>query len=113
MNTNEFLKKTEGIAYVTCGGMESPKPRPHVVCKDGYKISIQANEHAYCTPRENHADPYLKVELGYPNREDNLINDYAEDPENPTDTVYGYVPVEIVDKLLEKHGGIDHYMFYR
>lgn len=35
----------------------------------------------------------------------NLITDYAED-NTYTDTVYGYVPVEIVDKLIEKHGGI-------
>lgn len=89
--------------------MESERPRPWVVCKDRYKISVQANIYAYCSPRKNHADFYSKVELGYPNREDDLINDYAEDPNEPTETVYGYVPVEIVDQLLEKHGGIDHW----
>lgn len=109
MNTNEFFKATEDVAYITCGGMECAKPRPWVVCKDGYKISIQANTYAYCNPRENHADFYSEVELGYPNREDDLINDYAENPNEPTSTVYGYVPVEIVDQLLEKHGGIDHW----
>ena len=31
---------------------------------------------------------------------------YAEDRERPTDTVYGYVPVEIVERVIEKHGGI-------
>lgn len=31
---------------------------------------------------------------------------YAENPDEPCDTVYGYVPVEIVCQLVEKHGGI-------
>ena len=33
--------------------------------------------------------------------------DYCEDDENPCGTVYGYVPVELVDRVIEKHGGID------
>lgn len=109
MNTNEFLKATENIAYVTYGEIVCPRPRPHVVCKDGYRVSIQANSYTYCRPRIDHADSYSKVELGYPNQEDDLISDYAENPVNQTGTVYGYVPVEIVDQLLEKHGGIDHW----
>ena len=46
------------------------------------------------------------MELGYPSEPDELIEEYAEDWDDLTDTVYGYVPIEIVDKLLEKHGGI-------
>lgn len=37
--------------------------------------------------------------------EDELINEYAEGLDY-TDTAYGYVPIEIVEKLIEKHGGI-------
>ena len=29
--------------------------------------------------------------------------EYAEDPENPTETVYGYVPSEVVQAVLDKH----------
>jgi hypothetical protein len=32
--------------------------------------------------------------------------EYAESAEYPTETVYGYVPVELVEKLIEFHGGI-------
>ena len=46
------------------------------------------------------------MELGYPSEPDELIKEYAEDWDDLTDTVYGYVPIEVVDKLLEKHGGI-------
>ena len=56
-------------------------------------------------PRIDNAEKYEEVELGYPSAADDLITDYAEG-DTYTDTVYGYVPVEIVDKLIEKHGGI-------
>lgn len=36
--------------------------------------------------------------------------EYCENPENPTDTVYGYVPIEVIEEIITKHGGIknDH-----
>lgn len=30
---------------------------------------------------------------------------YAEDPETPTESVYAYVPVEVIEQIIEKHGG--------
>jgi hypothetical protein len=86
--------------------MTIEQPRVHAICKDGFHISIQASEYHYCLPRVNGADIYETVELGYPNCEDILIMEYAEDPDNPTETVYGFVPIEIVNQLIEKHGGI-------
>lgn len=49
---------------------------------------------------------YESVELGFPSTEDELINEYAEDDSDYTKTVYGYVPIEIVEELINKHGGI-------
>lgn len=45
------------------------------------------------------------VELGYPSMADDLLTEYAEDADRPTSTVYGYVPVSVVDALIAKHGG--------
>lgn len=104
MTTNEWLQKTRKV--VTGRGFDFEEVRPRVVCADGYSVSIQANKFTYCSPRIDGAAHYDEVELGYPSAEDPLINDYAEDSEYYTETVYAYVPVEIVDKLLEKHGGI-------
>lgn len=70
-------------------------------------MSIQAFDGAYCTPRENAAVPYSHVELGYPSQHDPLLDEYCEDPSYPTDTVYAYVPIEVVNALIEKHGGPD------
>ena len=79
--------------------------RPRLYCNDGYSISVQASEFHYCEPRCNGMQDYESVELGYPSIEDELINEYAED-EPYTETVYGYVPIEIVEELINKHGGI-------
>ena len=78
-----------------------------VVCEDGFSISIQAGSTKYCEPRrDSHIGGYSSVELGYPNRPCPFIIDYAETPEVPTDSVYGYVPAHIVRKMLLAHGGI-------
>ena len=97
MTVQDFLKDTykEG-PYIF---------RPHVLCADGYKVSIQAGNGLYSCPRANVVE-YTAVELGFPNMADDLIMKYAEDPDEPTGTVYGYVPVEVVQQLMDKHGGI-------
>jgi hypothetical protein len=77
---------------------------PRIKCKDGFSLSVQATHGAYCQPRNNYG-PWYQVEVGYPSAEPELIMEYAEDPDTPTDTVYGYVPVELVEQLIELHGG--------
>ena len=77
-----------------------------VVCADGFTVSIQANETSYCSPRVNSADKYDAVELGFPRDSDDLILEFAEDRDRPTETVYGYVPVGVVNLLIAKHGGV-------
>ena len=52
----------------------------------------------------DHFTPYESVELGFPSEADELIYEYAEEGDY-TNTVYAYVPVDIVEKLIEKHGG--------
>ena len=87
-------------------GMYYQELRPRAICKDGFSVSIQASHHMYCSPRADGNIAYESVELGFPSAEDKIINGYAEEPGNYTETVYGYVPVGVVDQLLKKHGGI-------
>jgi hypothetical protein len=77
-----------------------------VVCKDGFTVSIQAGEAHYCWPRIDDAPRWESVELGYPSSSDYLITEYAEDADNLTESVYGWVPVDVVYLLLTKHGGV-------
>lgn len=83
------------------------------VCRNGLKLSIQASQHHYCSPRvdRNYMENfnpkfYESLEIGFPNRKVEKLMPYAEDAEHPTDTVYGYVPIEVVEKVVEEAGGI-------
>ena len=79
---------------------------PHVVCNDGFEMSVQAGQSLYSEPRDV-ADSYEEAEVGFPSTEESLLTTYAEDNDNLCDTVYGYVPCSIIDEVIEKHGGID------
>lgn len=80
--------------------------RPFHICPDGLRVSIQASRTHYCTPRNNDG-PYTHVELGYPNQTPpDYILEYAENDKTPCQTVYSYVPIELVDKWLQEHGGL-------
>ncbi len=106
MNTTEFMLKYKPTVKQLTDGYAFQDVRPAAKCKDGTTISIQASETHYSTPRQNGLDYYTTVELGYPSVEDADLKEFAEDKENLTDTVYGYVPIDVVDAFVEKHGGI-------
>lgn len=99
MDINAFLQEYRRVEF----GMNVTRPR--VRCADGYTVSVQAGRGIYSCPRTD-ADSYTNVELGYPNKEDHELLDYAECRDEPKETVYAAVPVELVDRVLQKHGGI-------
>ena len=76
-----------------------------IACKDGFKVSVQASEKNYCTPR-NDTGPYESVELGFPSTVEPIIMPYCDDSSNPTETVYGWVPIAIVQAMIISHGGV-------
>jgi len=86
--------------------MKRPFINEAVVCADGFRMSVQGNEGAYCEPRLNNQKKYNLVEIGFPSEEEPLIMPWVEDESKPTDTVYGYVPVNIVGDVIVKHGGM-------
>jgi len=76
-----------------------------ILCADGFNMSVQASETSYCEPR-NDRGPYKEVEIGFPSEREDLLMKYIEDRENPTRTVYGWVPNTVVTLVVAKHGGI-------
>lgn len=101
VTTNEYLTESR-----KAGGVSRYFPlAPRIVCKDGFSISVQANCGSHCTPRDNQG-PWIDVECGYPSAAPHLIMSYAEDPDNPTETIYPHVPVALVDDLIAEHGGM-------
>ena len=117
MKINEFIKNNLKVTILSedplMKHMMTSSRLPHIVCEDGFTMSVQVGYSLYSEPKKV-AKRYSKVEIGYPSDHEPLIEKWAEftpfeDDEEPdyTDTVYPYVPVEVVDKVLKKHGGID------
>ena len=79
-----------------------------VICDDGFHMSVQANEYAFCMPRINDARTYTAVEIGFPNHHEPLLNEYIDgDADAPhTGAVFAYVPAHIVTLVCAKHGGV-------
>jgi hypothetical protein len=75
-------------------------------CNDGFSMSVQAGESLYSSPRRDNAFHYDKVEVGFPSAKPLFFAEYAENTEDYTETVYGYVPVELVEQEIAAHGGI-------
>lgn len=78
---------------------------PRIYCADGFNMSVQTGKAIYCSPRDSRG-PWHKVEVGFPSERVEELMEYAEDPTKPVETVYGYVPLEVVVKVVDAHGGI-------
>jgi len=103
-DVNKFLEEYR-VVHVDPWG-EIVDLRPAIVCKDGLTLSIQASFMHYCTPRDDYG-PYSAVEVGFPSRKVEALMPYANDPGQPTKTVYGNVPVAVIEKVIDEAGGID------
>tara|TARA_B100000929_G_scaffold199422_1_gene158346 strand:+ start:215 stop:583 length:369 start_codon:yes stop_codon:yes gene_type:complete len=115
MKINEFIKNNLKVKVLS----EDPLMKhimtssrlPHIVCSDGFSMSVQVGYSLYSKPKKV-AKRYSEVEIGYPSEHEPLLEEYAETIFEDgfvdyTDTVYPYVPVKVVNKVLKKHGGID------
>ena len=114
MKINEFIQRNLKVTNhntnpLMMNHMLTSTRLPKIVCVDGFKMSVQVGSSLYSTPKKV-AKRYSAVEIGFPSEHEPLIEEFAERVEDEidyTDTVYPYVPVKIVDKVLKKHGGID------
>ena len=118
MAINKFIQENLKVTYPaeeysSMNNMLTSSRLPQIHCTDGFSMSVQVGYSLYCTPKKV-AKRYSEVEIGYPSEHEPLIEKGAEfspfnEDEDPdyTDTVYPYVPVGVVDKVLKKHGGID------
>jgi hypothetical protein len=116
MKINEFIKNNLKVKVLSTDPlmkhMLTSSRLPQIVCSDGFKMSVQVGFSLYSTPKKV-AKRYSAVEIGFPSEHEPLIEEYAECYTfeeldiDFTNTVYPYVPVRIVDKVLKKHGGID------
>lgn len=76
-----------------------------VTCADGFTMSVQASRFHYCSPRDSHG-PWHAVEVGFPSAKVEAFMPFIDgQDEDPTGTVYGYVPIEVVAQVVIDHGG--------
>jgi len=121
MKINEFIKNNLKVKVLNkdplMRHMMTTTRLPQIVCTDGFTMSVQVGYSLYCKPKKV-AKRYSEVEIGYPSEREPLLEENVElgifDLQSNdekfvdyTDTVYPYVPVKVVDKVLKKHGGID------
>lgn len=94
--------------------------RPFVICNDGFSISIQASSAHYCRPKkllptglyESVEVMYLVSEVAnYKYMDDyKLLHEYGSWEGSTIDgigEVFGYVPIELVQNIIDLHGGIN------
>lgn len=102
-NVQDFLKKTYRIMN------EEQVHRPHIYCKDGFHLSVQAGSPWYCQPRKAlESGEYEAVEVGGLSEKEDLLLPYAEESRKPKATVYAFVPVSVVEEVIAKHGGVNY-----
>lgn len=78
---------------------------PPIECADGFHMSVQASTFHYCEPRTS-TGPWATVEVGFPSERVEAFMPYIDGADSaPTDTVYGYVPLDLVADAIVAHGG--------
>ena len=86
---------------------------PWIICKDGFRMSVQVGRGMNSIPKHIISDEewengkrYVCVECGVLNAEEEALKPYAEDSENLLETIYAYVPANLVDVIIKIHGGM-------
>lgn len=70
-------------------------------CNDGFTMSVQASRAHYCAPKALLPDcDYTHVEAGFTSDTEGLLAMYK------AGGIYPYVPIEVIDQVIRKHGGI-------
>lgn len=109
MNTNDFIN-----AIINMMGINENNYKynyfhlPRIYCKDGFNISVQCNEGNYCGSENGYrvfGNDWKLVEWGFPSQPIDGIK-YNSESDDTIGSV-GSVEIELIDQLMEEHGGID------
>lgn len=110
MQSGSLLHLLLSVPAMSIAGIDMPlrATLPRIECMDGESISVQAGRYLYSTPRTDEG-PWTAVEVGYPSVSPGpAILEYTETPDMPCSSVYGYVPIWLVEAFIAAHGGINY-----
>lgn len=89
---------------------------PHMVCADGFSMSVQGHFGGYSRPKEDFSEEYIQVEVFCLSAADPLLNEWENQKNDRMgmdrtqtagiDAPCGYVPVSLVIRIIESHGGL-------
>ena len=106
---NDFLGSHKQFFGLGEGYRKFRELSPKIVCVDGFSMRVQVSSGHYCFPRLDDSPCYGMAEIGYPSSwMDGSLEEYAEEWDKQTDTIYCYVPVKLINAIIESHGGISH-----
>lgn len=74
-----------------------------VICADGARVTVQANETMWCTPRNN-IGPYTAVEAGLPSVTPPAS--WAPFRAEVGPAIYARLPVALLWEYFDAHGGV-------
>lgn len=81
---------------------------PRMECADGLTLSVQGHFGTYSDPRDDFAEHYSTVEVGFPSERIEDLMPYidGDHESDPLQSVYGYVPIAVIEKIINAHGGL-------
>lgn len=75
--------------------------RRHIICKDGFELSVQASKYHYCYPRRTQKY-YQEFEVMCDISMDKPLLERYHDG-----TICAYVPASVIERVILHHGGIN------
>lgn len=123
---NMYFMLSKPPSHMDGGLTQVTGPRPALTLENGVRVSIQGSPYHYstcdhCPGRYNEScgdikcGPYTKIEVGLLDSTNKIsmdmwrthLKEYSDgDPDDRSNWVYGYVPVKLVNKLIESSGGV-------
>lgn len=96
---------------IPAGHTDKFQQSPRLILANGVCLSIQASEYHYCLPRETLPySQYNEFEVGFPSEEIEALMPYCDDSSRPSESVYPYVPLEVLDAYIASVGGVTGYV---